>query len=138
MSENNEPPKEEPKVDSMPSIDIRPFVNTPSVEPEMELPKANEPMVNPVVEESPIIKTEPSINTSDFADIAQSAVSQSIPDVRTIPEVRDIPEPHEMPEERLVSEIKTVPEVSDNTLTDTQLVQTIQNVSVEKINIDDL
>ena len=138
----SEPIKEEPKVEPIPSIDIRPVsATTPSVEIKpagMDLSKVSEPVVSPVVEESPVIKSEPSINTSDFANIAESAVSQSIPDVRTIPEVRDIPEPHEMPEEKLVSEIKTVSEVSDNTLTDTQLVQTIQNVSVENINIDDL
>ena len=150
-----EPKKEEPKLDT-PSIDIKPVAMSASVEPSVpsvdnninSIPSSSTSIPEPSIESnisstpsglSPVV--EPSVDTSNFANVAEAAVSQSIPEVRTIPDINNISEPHEMPEEKLVSEVKSVHDVdsfSDDTLTDTQMVQTIQNVSVEKIDIDDL
>jgi hypothetical protein len=105
----------------MPEISIAPVKPVETVQPAIEIPTVEEPRVD----------------TTNFADIAQSAVSQSIPDVRSISEVRNIPEPHDMPEEKLVSEVKSIQTTEDD-LTRTQLVQTIQGVSVEDINIDNM
>ena len=122
-----EPKVEEPKVDPIPNVEDKPVpeVSVEPVKPEVS--------VEPV---RPIEPVEPRVDTTNFADIAQSAVSQSIPDVRSISEVRNIPEPHDMPEEKLVSEVKSI-QTKEDDLTATQLVSTIQGVSVENINIDE-